>query len=176
MPDAKKKNKNKKKKDSFVVRMKKRGREFKSLGQILVNEPRAFLRALLNVIRRSLRTLWDARGGGCYAFGFVVTFIWLEIRMFVDDIFEATGIGDFFSEQLLEMLFRYIGESFQNTIKAFIWPVYIIEISPTWGVGFLVAFYFIFTRLIKKPLEAWLFHDDDAECSTVSNPTQDKSA
>ena len=174
MPDAKKKNK--KKKDSFVVRMKKRGREFKSLGQVLVNEPRAFPRALLNVIRRSLRTLWDARGGGCYAFGFVVTFIWLEIRMFVDDIFEATGIGDFFSEQLLEMLFRYIGESFQNTIKAFIWPVYIIEISPTWGVGFLVAFYFIFTRLIKKPLEAWLFHDDDADCSTVSNSTQDKPA
>ena len=165
MPDAKKK----RKKDSFVVRMKKRGREFKSLGQTLANEPKQFPRALLNVIRRSLRTLWDARGGGCYAFGFVLTFVWLEIRMFVDDIFEATSIGDFFSEQLLEILFRYIGESFQNTIKAFIWPVYIIEISPTWGVGILVAFYFVFTRLIKQPLEAWLFHDDELPSNAETN-------
>ena len=164
MPRAKKK----RKKDPFVVRMKKRGREFKSLGQILVNEPRAFPGALLNVIRRSLRTLWDARGGGCYAFGFVLTFIWLEIRMFVDDIFEATSIGNFFSEQLLEMLFRYIGESFQNTIKAFIWPVYVIEASPQWGTGFLIVFYFVFTRLLKAPLEAWLFHDDESPGETRS--------
>ena len=158
MPGAKKKPK----KDSFVVRMKKRGREFKNLGQILASEPKRFPRALLNVIRRSIRTLWDARGGGCYAFGFVVTFVWLEIRMILDDIFEATSIGDFFGEQLLEMLFRYIGESFQNTIKAFIWPVYVIEVSPTWGVGILVGSYFVFTRLIKKPLEAWLFHDNES--------------
>lgn len=176
MPDAKKKNKNKKKKDSFAVRMKRRGREFKNLGQTLASEPKAFPGALLKVLRRSLRTVWDARGGGLYACGYVLTFIWLEIWMFVDDILSAESISAFFGEQIFEIFFRYLGESLQNMIAAFMWPVYIIEISPTWGVGFLVAFYFIFTRLIKKPLEAWLFHDDDAECSTVSNPTQDKSA
>ena len=168
MPGAKKK----RKKDSFIVRMKKRGREFKNLGQILVNEPREFPGALLKVIRRSLRTVWDARGGGFYACGYVITFIWLEIYMFVNDVLAAGSIGAFFGEQIFEVFFRFLGESFQNMIIAFIWPVYIIEISPTWGAGILVAFYFVFTRLLKKPLEAWLFHDDDAQDDERSSPQE----
>lgn len=163
MPDAKKKNKkkNKKKKDSFAVRMQRRGREFMSLGRILVNEPKRFPRALLNVIRRSFRTVWDARGGGLYACGYVLTFLWLEIRMLVDDIRSAESISGFFGEQVFEIFFRYLGESLQNMIAAFMWPVFVIEISPPWGVGILVAMFMAFPRWIKQPLEHWLFHDDD---------------
>ncbi len=156
MPDAKAKPK----KPSFFTRMANRGREFVSLGQLLVKQPRAFPTALLQVIRRSVRTIWDARGGGYYACGFVLTFIWLEIRMFVEDIATATGIADFFSEQLLEMLFRYIGESFVNTIKAFMWPVYIIGISPPWGLAVFVLMGVIFKNFLKAPIEKWLFHED----------------
>ncbi len=158
MSDAKKKNK--KKKDSFVVRMKRRGREFMSLGRILVNEPKRFPRALLNVIRRSFRTVWDARGGGLYACGYVLTFIWLEFRMLVDDILSAESISGFFGEQIFEIVFRYLGESLQNMIAAFMWPVFIIEISPPWGLGILVAMFVAFPRWIKQPLEQWLFHDE----------------
>ncbi|RLA29273.1 MAG: hypothetical protein DRQ63_01330 [Gammaproteobacteria bacterium] len=153
--------KSKPKKPSFFTRMANRGREFKSLGQLLAKEPRAFPGALLQVIRRSVRTIWDARGGGYYACGFVLTFIWLEITMFVEDIAEATGIADFFGEQLLEMLFRYLGESFVNTIKAFMWPVYIIQISPPWGVAVFVLMAVIFNKILKEPVEKWLFHEDD---------------
>jgi hypothetical protein len=167
MSDAKKKNK--KKKDSFVVRMKKRGREFMSLGRILVNEPKQFPRALLNVIRRSFRTVWDARGGGLYACGYVLTFIWLEIWMLVDDILAAESISGFFGEQIFEILFRYLGESLQNMIAAFMWPVYIIEISPPWGLGILVAMFVAFPRWIKQPLEQWLFHDDDLASNVEAN-------
>ena len=159
MPDAKKKNK--KKKDSFVVRMKKRGREFKSLGQTLANEPKKFPRALSHFIRRSFRTVWDARGGGLYACGYVLTFIWLEIRMLVDDIRSAESISGFFGEQIFEILFRYLGESLQNMIAAFMWPVFVIQISPPWGLGILVAMFVAFPRWIKQPLEHWLLHDDD---------------
>jgi len=168
MPDAKKK----RKKDSFAVRMKRRGREFKSLGQTLANEPRAFPRALLNVLRRSFRTVWDARGGGLYACGYVLTFIWLEIRMLVEDILSAESIGGFFGEQVFEIFFRFLGESLQNMITAFMWPVFVIQISPPWSVGILVGMFVAFARWIKEPLEAWLFHDDDAEQSSGSEAHQ----
>ncbi len=167
MTDAKKKNK--KKKDSFAVRMKRRGREFMSLGRILVNEPKRFPRALLNVIRRSFRTVWDARGGGLYACGYVLTFIWLEIRMLVDDILSAESISAFFGEQIFEIFFRYLGESLQNMIAAFMWPVFVIQISPPWSVGILVAMFVAFPRWIKQPLEAWLFHDDELPSSANTN-------
>jgi len=158
MSDAKKKNK--KKKDSFAVRMKRRGREFMSLGRILVNEPKRFPRALLNVLRRSFRTVWDARGGGLYACGYVLTFLWLEIRMLVEDILSAESISGFFGEQVFEMFFRFLGESLQNMIAAFMWPVFVIQISPPWGLGILVTMFVVFPRWIKQPLEHWLFQGD----------------
>ena len=163
MPEAKPKPK----KPSFLSRMANRGREFKSLGQLLVNEPRAFPGALLTVLRRSVWTIWDARGGGYYACGFVLTFIWLEISMFIEDIAEATGIADFFGEQLFEMLFRYIGESFMNTIRAFMWPVYVIQISPPWGLTVFVIMGVLFKNFLKEPIEQWLFHDNGA---TLAEP------
>ena len=157
MSDAKKK----RKKDSFAVRMKRRGREIKSLGQILANEPRAFPRELLNVIRRSLRTVWDARGGGLYACGFVVTFVYLEVTTLVGEILSSNGVVEFFTEQLLEIVFRFAGESLRNMIQAFIWPVEIITYSPPWGIAIFAAMYLLFTYRIKEPLEQWLFHDEE---------------
>ena len=67
----------------------------------------------------------------------------------------------FFGEQLLEMLFRYLGESFLNTIRAFAWPVYIIEISPPWGIAVFVLMGVLFKNFLKEPIEQWLFHEDD---------------
>ena len=139
--------------------MKSRGREAKALGKIIINDPKAFPSALLGVIRRSLRTVWDARGGGLYACGFVITFVFLEIKMFVLDIFTAESVSGFFTEQASELLFKYIGQSLQNTISAFMWPVYVIEIQPPWGLGVLVGMFILFPRFLKIPLERWLFHE-----------------
>lgn len=141
--------------------MANRGREAKALGKVLADEPRSFPSELLKLIRRSLRTVWDARGGGLYACGFLVTFVFLEIQMFVLDIVTADSVGGYFSGQVSELLFKYIGQSFQNTISAFMWPVYIIEIDPIWGGGILAAMFVLFPKFLKKPLERWLF--DDAE-------------
>jgi len=140
--------------------MANRGRELKALGKVLVNDPRSFPADLLKLIKRSVRTVWDARGGGLYACGFLITFVFLEIRMFFVDIYEAESVSGYFSSQASEMLFKYIGESFQNTISAFMWPVYVIEVSPTWGAMILAAMFIIFPKFIKEPLERWLFHED----------------
>ena len=141
--------------------MKRRGREFMSLGQILANEPKQFPGALLKVLRRSLRTVWDARGGGLYACGYVLTFLWLEITMFANDILSAESISGFFGEQAFEIFFKFFGESLRNMISAFMWPVYVIEISPPWGLATLVIMFTVFGRWLKQPLEQWLFHDDE---------------
>lgn len=141
--------------------MANRGRELKGLGQVLVNDPRSFPAGLLKLIKRSVRTVWDARGGGLYACGFLITFVFLEIRMFFVDIYEAESVSGYFSSQASEILFKYIGESFQNTISAFMWPVYVIEVDATWGAMVLAALFIIFPRFIKEPLENWLFREDD---------------
>ncbi len=155
MSDAKAK----KKKPSFLARMANRGREAKALGKVLADDPRSFPSEVLKLIRHSLRAVWDARGGGLYACGFVITFVFLEIRMFVVEIVTAESVGSYFSGQVSELLFKYIGESFQNTISAFIWPVYIIEMNPAWGAAILAAMFVLFPRFLKEPLERWLFHD-----------------
>lgn len=165
MADAKKK----KKKDSFLVRMKRRGREFLSLGKVLANEPKAFPNELLNLMRRSFRTVWDARGGGLYACGYVLTFIWLEVTMFVGDVLAAESIGTFFGEQIFEMLFRFLGESLQNMIQAFMWPVFVIESFDKWGIGILVVMYLVFNRLLKERIEQWLFRDDESAPRVEAN-------
>ena len=111
-------------------------------------------------MRPWFRKVWKARGGGLYACGFVLTFIYLEVTMLIGEIMAATGVVDFFTEQLLGLPLRFVRESLQNMIAAFIWPVPLIEFSPPWGVVILGAIYLLFTYLIKEPLEKWLFHDD----------------
>jgi hypothetical protein len=149
----------KKKKPSFLTRLVNRGREAKALGHVLVNEPRQFPNEAIKLTRRSLRTIWDARGGGLYACGFLVTFLFLEVRMFIIDIYSAESVGNYFSGQVSDMLFKYLGQSFQNTISAFLWPIYIIDLHPVWGGGLLAAMFVIFPRFLKKPLEMWLFNE-----------------
>ena len=141
-----------------------------SLGRILATEPKRFPRALLNVFRRSFRTVWDSRGGGLYACGYVLTFIWLEITMFVGDILAAESFSGFFGGQLFEMFFKFFGESLRNMISAFMWPVYVIEISPPWGLAALIIMFTVFGRWLKQPLEHWLFHDEEPQ--SVADKTE----
>ena len=144
-------------KPSFVQRLKRRAAEFVALGKVLVSEPRAFPTALIEFLRQSVRTLWDARGGGLYACGFVITFLWLEVTMVLDEFAASSSIGGFFGEQSLEFFFRFTFMSLANSLQAFVWPLLIIAIDPLWGGILLAAMYFIFPRYLKKPLERWLF-------------------
>ena len=136
--------------------MAERGREAKRLGVTLRDEPRAFPGEVVGVFRRSVQTIWRARGGGFYACGFVVTFFWLEAKMFVGDIAAANGVGDYFTGQILEMIFRYFSESFLNGLLALIWPVFLIDFRPPLGIVLLAILYAVFVGLVRKPLEAWL--------------------
>jgi len=162
--------KRKEKKPSFIQRMKARGREAQRLGKTLKDEPGAFPGEVQGILRRSVRAVWSARGGGLYACGFIVTFVFLEIKMFFVDILEAESVSGFFTEQATEIVFKYLGESIQNTISAFIWPVHFLEYRSPWGFVILAVMYLVFANFLKAPLEHWLFSDADVlERKDVTN-------
>ena len=145
-----------------------RGREVQRLGRTLQHEPQSFPREILDIVRRSFRAVWRARGGGYYASGVFITFIVLEVNMLFSDIVEADGVGDFFTEQLWEMFFRYFSESFINGFLALIWPVYLIEWRQPYGLVLLIAGYVLFATFLKRPLEVWLF-EGEIDASSVDN-------
>ena len=49
------------------------------LGDTAVNRPRELPRHAEGMLRRWFRNVWAVRGGGLYAVGFAVTFLYLEL-------------------------------------------------------------------------------------------------
>lgn len=141
--------------------MSRQARETADIAALAVNEPRKVPGALLDKLRRAFRVVWSARGGGLYATGFFLTFIWLEVTTFFREILSADSVGSFFTEQFWEFLIRFTVQSIGNTIEAFLWPVRILQWSPEKGIVLLVGMYLVFAYVIKAPLERWLFHDVD---------------
>ncbi len=162
-------------KPSYVQRLTDRARESADLGRVLVTEPRSFPAALWVVVRRWIRKVWDARGGGLYACGFVIAFVWLEFTTLVDAFSSSAGLTGFFSGQLIQFLLRFTVDSLVNTVYALIWPVQVIRFSPPWGFAILGAMYLVFTYLLKAPLERWLFHDTAITDTEPSVPVSDSS-
>lgn len=148
-------------KPSYAKRIGDRARTVGSLGETLVKDPKAFPKKTAHAMRPWFRKVWKARGGGLYACGFVLTFVYLEVSMLFGEIVAATGFVDFFTEQLLELPFRFLTESLSNLVAAFVWPVPLLQFRPPLGVGILAVIYVLFVFLVKEPLEKWLFHDEE---------------
>lgn len=147
-------------KPSYIKKLGNRAKVVGSLSETLVKEPKAFPQKTAHALRPWFRKVWKARGGGLYACGFVLTFVYLEVSTLIGEILGASGIVNFFTEQLVEFLFRFLGESLKNMVMAFIWPVPLVQYSPPWGIVILAAIYVVFANFIKKPLEQWLFRDE----------------
>lgn len=153
--------KKKEKKPSMRQRFAARGREARRLGRVARDEPSSLPSEFLRLLKRWFRRVWDARGGGLYACGFVLVFLYLEVKMFFVDIFEAESVGGYFTEQAMEIVFKYVGESFANTIAAFLWPVTLLQFRPPVGLILLIAMFAAFPKFLKRPLERWLFDEAD---------------
>ena len=163
-----------KKKKPFFQSMADRVREAVDLFGTLVNRPKDFLPALLVLAKRFARNIWDVRGGGLYAVGYVITLVWLEIQMLFQDLIDLTGGGSAFGDQLIQgvikFVLRFAYESLINSIQAFAWPATAVQFYPPWGLGIMVALFAVFPTMIKPPLERWLFHDDE-----VSNESRQET-
>lgn len=97
-----------------------------------------------------------------YAVGYIVSFLWFEIRSVGADIVDFFGT-DVLSSELFGFLIGIVVDSFTNMVKALMWPVYIIQINPMYGGIALVLAFAIFPKYLKKPLEQKLFGDRQAE-------------
>jgi hypothetical protein len=151
------------KKPSFAERLTESVDTAAGLSRALVNEPKTFPGEVAKLARRWFRKLWNARGGGLYACGFIVTLVGLEVRTFVMEIWNATGVGSYVAGQLFQVVFRFSQQSLMNTINAFIWPARVLEAFHGYGFVALVAGALVFRRYLQPPLTRWLFHDDAAE-------------
>jgi len=104
--------------------------------------------------------VWKVRGGGLYACGYAMTFAYLEVSTVVGEIVGSDGIVAFVQEQLIEFIFRFASDSFINLLRALIWPVYIVQFRPPFGVIALGIAFFAFPMTLKRPIEQWLQLDD----------------
>ena len=151
--------KTRKPKESLVERAKKQGQELVDLGSTAVNTPRQLPSHVGGLLRRSLFKMYSARGGGFYASGFVICFVFLEISTLFAELQSSGGVGGFFGEQIFHLVFRFTIESFGNTLRSLLWPLLLINWSPVFGGIFLLMGYLVFNQYIKKPLEGLLFGD-----------------
>ena len=97
--------------------------------------------------------LWQAKGGGVYGLGYIVTLIVLEVRTLTGDISESTGVASFFTSQLFGYLIRISIDSFFNLIIAAIWPLqFFMWLGPV-SLLLLLGGYFAFARLLRPLAE-----------------------
>lgn len=111
-------------------------------------------RSASTLLRDGLLRLWAARGGGLYGLGYVVTFVWLEIRLVVTEFDASGGILDFLSDQLVEYVFRLGFMSLANMAMAFVWPALLLDLIGAWGLVLLGLGYVAFEYGLRPMLEA----------------------
>ena len=114
--------------------------------------------------RNWFHKVWDVRGGGLYAVGYILTFLYFEIRSVGADIVDFFGT-DLLSSELFGFLIGIVVDSFTNMVKALMWPVYIIQINPMYGGIALGLAFYIFPKYLKKPLEKKLFGEEREKSS-----------
>lgn len=135
-------------------------------GRDAVTKPGTLPNTAHGFLRRKFRKLWNARGGGLYAFGYAVTFIWLEAKTITGDFVSSDTLGDFVTGEVIEYLMRFATDTIVNMVRAFIWPLFVIEWHPPWGIVALAVAFLAFPRFVKQPLERWLSDDAPSEPRT----------
>jgi len=112
-------------------------------------------------LRRWFRRVWELRGGGAYAIGFGVTFLYLEINdILFDDIPTLFAMDLTSVDSLIGFVVSFIIDTLMNTLVAFVWPALLLSNGEIYGLVALVAIFTLFPRYLKKPIEHWLFEGE----------------
>jgi hypothetical protein len=84
----------------------------------------------------------------------------LEAASIVNDV---KDVGMLFDGEIIGFILNFIIDSFRNTMQAFAWPVFIVQFASPWGAIGLGLAFFLFPKIVKKHVEAWLFSDVEEE-------------
>jgi len=107
------------------------------------------------MLRAALLRLWQARGGGFYGLGYVVTFIVLEVKLVTGEFLGSESVVQFVTHELLEYVFRFGLLSLLNGVLALMWPVFVLAWLGPWGLAVLAGGYFAFERAGRPVVERW---------------------
>ena len=110
--------------------------------------------------RRWLAKVWLTYGGGLYAVGYAVTFLYLEARTLLDEIVSSSGVVDFVTSHLLEFVFRFALDSIGNMVQAFIWFLPVLKFRAPLGIILLGIGFYVFDIYLRKPVGDWLLRED----------------
>ena len=131
-----------------------------SLGNTAMNRPRELPRHAEGMLRRWFKNVWAVRGGGLYAVGFAVTFLYLEIVEILTDDLPALFTINILSSEIFELILSFIVDTFLNFLTALIWPAFVVTFAAPWGaIGLGIAFV-AFNQFLKAPVERWLESDE----------------
>ena len=109
------------------------------------------------LFRQWFRKVWEARGGGLYAVGFAVAFLYFEINdILFDDIPKLAAIN-VLSADLIGFIIEFIIDTFINMGLAFAWPAWVVMWNEPYGLIMFIAALVLFPRFVKEPMEHWLF-------------------
>ena len=130
-------------------------------GRDAVRDPRGLPGKAHGWLRAWFRKVWDVRGGGLYAVGFAVSFLYFETTEIIfDDIPGFIALNNVFSSELVAFGIQVVVDTMINFVKALIWPVYFVSWWPPVGAMVLGIAFFLFPRYFKSPIERWLFRDE----------------
>ncbi len=111
-----------------------------------VDEPSSVPRQL----RDSLLRLWRVRGGGFYGLGYVIAFVVLEVRAFVDNwAVPGADVVTVLVQEVLAFVFRFAAQSLLNGFIAFAWPIFVVKALGAIGLVLLGALAWVFDRYAR---------------------------
>lgn len=139
------------------------------LGRTAVNQPRELPRHAEGMFRRWFREVWSVRGGGLYATGFAVTFLYLEITEIVTDDIPTLFTSNLASGAVVGIIIDFIVDTFLNFVTALAWPAFVVTFAPPLGaIGLGIAF-LVFDRYLRKHIQAWLDQDDEPGAESAAS-------
>lgn len=134
-----------------------------------VREPRS----IGSMMRKGLIDLWRARGGGAYGFGYMVTFVVLEVRGGIAQFAETLTEGTTLLAMVIEVVARFGLETLLNMIFALIWPVWLIQYFGGYGVALVAVWFLLFEKLLRPLIESWV---PELRAEEVAEQTQDATS
>jgi hypothetical protein len=130
------------------------------LGRDAVTRPGGLPDKAHGWFRSWFRKVWKVRGGGLYAVGFAIAFLFFEIReAVVEDIPQLFAMNSLLSSELIGFGIQFVVDTLLNFARALLWPMYIVVLWPPAGALALAGAFILFPRYLKEPIERWLFPD-----------------
>lgn len=143
------------------------GEEARAAGEIgrdALLGPDGVIDALRDFLIRWFRKIWKLRGGGLYAVGFALSFLYLEItELLLDDIPGFFTLDSYDAGAIIGFGIEVLIDTIRNTVLAFTWPVFFVQWEPPIGLALLILAFMLFPRFVKPHLERWLFGEERSE-------------